>query len=212
MDRYPRSDSIVQGRSGLQTYMAQVYGWMTVGLLLTAFIAWFAANTPAVMMFVFSSKITFFGLIIAQLALNAQGVRPEWIASLSERGVGPLDLVELLGVVARTMAIDTFCFALGVDAWPLPDPPSGAHVEAGPHGEVDASAACNGGWLPTVGPAWPTNALSAVPSENRAMHQLQAAFYLATGEMGELDVQRGLHRTQMELVAARTSLLNECFF
>ena len=69
MDRYPRSGSIVQGRSGLQTYMAQVYGWMTVGLLLTAFIAWFAANTPAVMMFVFSSKITFFGLIIAQLGL-----------------------------------------------------------------------------------------------------------------------------------------------
>lgn len=67
MDRFPRSDSIVQARSGLQTYMAQVYGWMTVGLLLTAFIAWYAANTPAVMMFVFSSKITFFGLIIAQL-------------------------------------------------------------------------------------------------------------------------------------------------
>jgi len=69
MDRFPRSDSIVQARSGLQTYMAQVYGWMTCGLLLTAFIAWYAANTPAVMMFVFSSKITFFGLIIAQLAL-----------------------------------------------------------------------------------------------------------------------------------------------
>lgn len=66
MDRFPRSDSIVQARSGLQTYMAQVYGWMTVGLLLTAFIAWYAANTPAVMMFVFSSKITFFGLIIAK--------------------------------------------------------------------------------------------------------------------------------------------------
>ena len=36
MDRFPRSDSIIQARSGLQTYMAQVYGWMTVGLLLTA--------------------------------------------------------------------------------------------------------------------------------------------------------------------------------
>ncbi|VFT74544.1 integral membrane protein [Klebsiella aerogenes] len=46
MDRYPRSDSIVQGRTGLQTYMAQVYGWMTVGLLLTAFIAWFAGEYP----------------------------------------------------------------------------------------------------------------------------------------------------------------------
>ncbi|WP_139537688.1 Bax inhibitor-1/YccA family protein [Escherichia coli] len=36
MDRFPRSDSIVQPRAGLQTYMAQVYGWMTVGLLLSA--------------------------------------------------------------------------------------------------------------------------------------------------------------------------------
>ena len=26
MERFPRSDSIVQARSGLQTYMAQVYG------------------------------------------------------------------------------------------------------------------------------------------------------------------------------------------
>ncbi|KNC08818.1 membrane protein [Klebsiella sp. RIT-PI-d] len=70
MERYPRSDSLVQrSRTGLQTYMAQVYGWMTCGLLLTAFVAWYSANTPAVLMFVFSSKITFFGLIIAQLAL-----------------------------------------------------------------------------------------------------------------------------------------------
>ena len=70
MDRYPHSNgTIVQGRSGLQTYMAQVYGWMASGLFLTAFIAWYAANIPAVMQFVFASKITFFGLIIAQLAL-----------------------------------------------------------------------------------------------------------------------------------------------
>ena len=115
-------------------------------------------------------------------------------------------------MVSRTVAIDTFCFALGIDAWPFPEPPGGADMEAGPHGEVDPAAACNGGWLPTVGPAWPTNALSAVPSENRAMHRLHAALYLAAGQMGEWDVRRGLHRTQMELVAARTSLLNECFF
>ncbi|AUP76851.1 hypothetical protein CWS02_18190 [Enterobacter sp. EA-1] len=70
MDRYPRSDSIVQQtRSGLQTYMAQVYGWMTCGLLLTAFVARYAAGNNAVMALVFSSQITFFGLIIAQLAL-----------------------------------------------------------------------------------------------------------------------------------------------
>ncbi|WP_343464587.1 Bax inhibitor-1/YccA family protein [Pantoea sp.] len=70
MERYPRNDSLVQQTSaGLQTYMAQVYGWMTCGLLLTAFVAWFAARTPAVMELVFANRITFFGLIIAQLAV-----------------------------------------------------------------------------------------------------------------------------------------------
>lgn len=71
MDRYPRSNGSVvsQASAGIQTYMAQVYGWMTCGLLLTAFVAWFAARTPAVMELVFANRITFFGLIIAQLAL-----------------------------------------------------------------------------------------------------------------------------------------------
>lgn len=71
MDRFPRSnDSIVQqANTGLQAFMAQVYGWMMCGLLLTAFVAWYAANTPAVLEFVFSSNITFFGLIIVQLGL-----------------------------------------------------------------------------------------------------------------------------------------------
>ncbi|MTD40612.1 BAX inhibitor (BI)-1/YccA family protein [Erwinia sp. CPCC 100877] len=70
MDRYPRSDStIIQQGSRLQTYMAQVYGWMTCGLLLTGFVAWYAANTPALMGYIFSGRFIFFGLIIAQLAL-----------------------------------------------------------------------------------------------------------------------------------------------
>jgi len=39
------------------------------GLLLTSIVAWYAAHTPAVLNFIFSSKITFFGLIIVQLGL-----------------------------------------------------------------------------------------------------------------------------------------------
>ncbi|EKY3197361.1 Bax inhibitor-1/YccA family protein [Cronobacter universalis] len=70
MDRFPRSnESIVQPRAGLQTFMAQVYGWMTCGLLLTAFVAWYSANNENLMMYIFSSRFVFFGLIIAQLAL-----------------------------------------------------------------------------------------------------------------------------------------------
>ena len=69
MDRFPRSDSIVQARSGLQTYMAQVYGWMTAGLLLTAFVAWYAANSAALMELLFTNRVFLIGLVIAQLAL-----------------------------------------------------------------------------------------------------------------------------------------------
>ncbi len=70
MDRFPRSDSIVSpARTGLQTYMAQVYGWMTCGLLLTAFIAWYTVFNEAVLAAIYSSRVVFFGLIIAQLAL-----------------------------------------------------------------------------------------------------------------------------------------------
>ncbi|GLX62098.1 Bax inhibitor-1 family protein [Proteus sp. DFP240708] len=71
MDRFSRSnDSIVQRTgSGLQTFMAQVYGWMTVGLLLTAFVALYVASSEALLSMIFSSKVVFFGLIIAQLGL-----------------------------------------------------------------------------------------------------------------------------------------------
>ncbi|MEQ4923781.1 Bax inhibitor-1/YccA family protein [Proteus hauseri] len=71
MDRFSRSnDSIVQRTgSGVQTFMAQVYGWMTVGLLLTAFVALYVASSETLLSMIFSSNIVFFGLIIAQLGL-----------------------------------------------------------------------------------------------------------------------------------------------
>lgn len=71
MDRFSRSNDLIVQRtgSGLQTFMAQVYGWMTVGLLLTAFVALYVASSEALLSMIFSSKIVFFGLIIAQLGL-----------------------------------------------------------------------------------------------------------------------------------------------
>ncbi|CAK9884510.1 MAG: Inner membrane protein YbhL [Candidatus Erwinia impunctatus] len=71
MERYPNNNGSVvsQATSSLQTYMSQVYGWMTCGLVLTAVVAWYASITPAVLEAVFSSRVTFYGLIIAQLGL-----------------------------------------------------------------------------------------------------------------------------------------------
>ncbi len=54
--RISTSDSIVQARSGLQTYGASV--WLDDGRTVTdrVYRVWYAANTPAVMMFVFSVR------------------------------------------------------------------------------------------------------------------------------------------------------------
>ncbi|MGS6554880.1 Bax inhibitor-1/YccA family protein, partial [Escherichia coli] len=100
MDRFPRSDSIVQPRAGLQTYMAQVYGWMTVGLLLTAFVAWYAANSAAVMELLFTNRVFLIGLIIAQLALVI--VLSAMIQKLSA-GVTTMLFMALIGIVLASL-------------------------------------------------------------------------------------------------------------
>ncbi|MBS9432830.1 Bax inhibitor-1/YccA family protein [Photorhabdus hainanensis] len=71
MDRYPRSNGsiIQQAGTGLQTYMAQVYGWMTCGLLLTAFVAWYVSQNQDLVVYIFSNSILFYGLVIAQFGL-----------------------------------------------------------------------------------------------------------------------------------------------
>ncbi len=143
----------------------------------------------------------------ATLTLDAHRVDADLIAGVRSEGVHDAILVEIVSLIARLTAVDTFCFALGFDPIDLPEVGEGA-----PSGHVDARAAIAGGWLPTVGPASPPNALSLLPDEHAAMHELHGGFYLEVAAMADLDVDRGLHRTQMELVAARASRLNECFF
>lgn len=53
----------------LSAFMAGVYRWMMLGLLLTAGTAWFTATNPAMLQIVFGTPFVFFGLIIAELGL-----------------------------------------------------------------------------------------------------------------------------------------------
>lgn len=145
--------------------------------------------------------------LVDRITTAAATIRPVHVRQLDDTGLDAATYVEILGVVARLQAVDTFCFGLGAELPDLPDP-----VDGPPTGLVDADARLQGGWVPTVRPASPPNALSMLPAEHAAMHELHGALYLSTDAMADLDADRGLHRTQMELVAARTSLLNECFF
>lgn len=71
MDRFPRFQGTLSERDKtvIQPYISQVFGWMSCGLLLTAFVAWYTSKTPAILQLLFSNQIVFFGLIIGQLAL-----------------------------------------------------------------------------------------------------------------------------------------------
>jgi len=50
-------------------FMTKVYGWMTIALVITALAAMYTAMTPALIEFIFSSKLVFYGLIIGELLL-----------------------------------------------------------------------------------------------------------------------------------------------
>ena len=68
---YPyRSMQTTQSRvEVVNAFMRGVYGWMSLGLLVTAAASVFVVSSPTLMQTVFSNSIVFYGLIIAELAL-----------------------------------------------------------------------------------------------------------------------------------------------
>ena len=50
-------------------FLRKVYGWMFVGLGVTAVVALFVASTPALVQAIFQNRILFFALVIGQLGL-----------------------------------------------------------------------------------------------------------------------------------------------
>jgi len=50
-------------------FMQKVYGWMFIGLLLTALVAYFISNSPALLDVILGNSILFYGLLILELAL-----------------------------------------------------------------------------------------------------------------------------------------------
>lgn len=132
----------------------------------------------------------------------------ELITDWERAGLDPSRYVELIGVVAQVTAVDTFHRAMGMDLEPLPDPVPGEPTAQLPDTPVRKTRA----WVPMVGLPSIPQSLSAVPAESAALEGLHGPMYLSYTEMGDPVIEKGLSRAQMELVAARTSAINECFF
>jgi hypothetical protein len=51
------------------SFLQKVYGWMFIGLAVTAVVAFMVANSPTLLQYIFSNQFVFIGLILAELGL-----------------------------------------------------------------------------------------------------------------------------------------------
>ena len=152
----------------------------------------------------------------------SETVLREWNAA----GLADEAYVEIVSIVSTVMGIDSFCDALEMPLLPLPEAQAGEPSRNRPAEAVD-----EGAWVPTIpssrageseadlygegprGPRFVPNvfrAMSLVPDAVRNLRDLLGAYYVK--DVGNLRLHNSLDRRQIELVAARVSSLNECFY
>ncbi len=133
--------------------------------------------------------------------------------------------VELLGITVAVLSVDQFHRALSLPLEDLPKPKTGEPSWYRPPGAVPGV-----GYVPMIpenklsdneadlyaGSGAPNviRAMSLVPDCVRQMRLLSDAQYLPMNVLmsTESDPSRSLSRAQIELVAARVSSINECFY
>lgn len=132
----------------------------------------------------------------------------KWVAA-AVSSAGEPAYVELVGIVARVIAIDTFTRLVGVDPEPFPAALPGAPAAAPPNGVPHRGKA----WVAMTGVPVPPNVLSLVPPAMEATNATAEALYMTGAQMDDPDTSiDGLHRTQIEIVATSVSHSNECFY
>jgi hypothetical protein len=147
-----------------------------------------------------------------------------WFERTIASGLAVEPYVEVVGVVTLLAGLDYFCRALGVPPLPLPAPLPGEPSRHRPAGLRTGIA-----WVPLLAPedasgpeadlydAAPlvpniARALSAVPDGVRLLQQATRSHYVSLADLGNPMKGRAIDRMQIELVAARVSAVNECFY
>lgn len=124
--------------------------------------------------------------------------------------IGEERYTELVGVTATSQSLDRFEVAMGRPVPDLPEPIAGEPARVRPDTVGDIGA-----WVSqTVGEtrANVSRALSLVPVTDAAWRALVDTCYSHGQGFSDFSWDRPLSRPQTELVAARTTVVNECFY
>ena len=147
-----------------------------------------------------------------------------WYEAMLESGIADTTYVEIVSVVAHLTAIDTFARGLGVPPPALPEPVAGAPTRYRP-----AAARQHAAWAPNIAddehgpdeadlfPTRPTanirRALTLVPDEARGFFDVVTHQYMSGPEMRDFSREfRAISHSQIELLAARVSAINQCTY
>lgn len=162
---------------------------------------------------------------VQKLIVDNANLSREWCDDVcAADGMSDAHYIELLGVVVHVFSIDELHRALDLPLEPLPAPLPGEPSRRRPTGARRVA-----GWLPITPPdaldpedadlydnapiaANVLTALSLVPGNLPWLADLSHAHYLSYAEMRETGKLREINRAQQELIAARVSVLNECFY
>lgn len=146
---------------------------------------------------------------VERIAVEAGAIRREWAEAVIAV-LGAERYAELVAVVATFLPVDRACALLGRTPEPLLPA-----VDGEPTGERAAELVDIGAYLPAAAGFPGANvakSLSIVPTANLMRLGVVRALY-SGDRFGDLCWDDGaLNRPQVELVAARTSALNECFY
>ncbi len=148
-----------------------------------------------------------------------------WLRETVASGLSEPDYVEIVGVVSIATALDTLAKGLGLPRPTLPEPVPGEPSRYRPAGARRGLA-----WLPILEPediadgdpnpygdktpdlvANIHRGMSLVPAEVAAFFDLDDAIYLPQFALKDFATEyRAISHAQMELLAARVSMINRC--